>query len=284
MSSRGSREGEKDTFGNLANQKKNQNIELPPKETTLKNKEDPDLKPTNHLQWILGLNLFVCFGMNYIFDFPQALEDPLIRGMNIDTFKISLLYSLYSLPNIILSPVVGLVISKIGCHLSGIFYNSLVFIGSILVFVGIQQNMYWWVCSGRILAGIGGEGAIILQLTINELWFYGQFLSTSVAWCDVFALFAELLGNIMHPELLVMYRRMTAPAFVMGLAALFSVIVSIAYYILHVKYEHRLETDHHEEETVMSSHNTTSSVMGQTDEVEVTNSRIARAANQLGKS
>ena len=100
--------------------------------------------------------------MNYIFDFPQALEDPLIRGMNIDTFKISLLYSLYSLPNILLSPVVGLVISKIGCHLSGIFYNSLVVIGQTLVFVGMYNRSYYTMLAGRLVSGAGGEALKIV--------------------------------------------------------------------------------------------------------------------------
>ena len=96
----------------------------------------------------------------------------------------------------------------------------------------------------------------------------------------MFALFAELIGNIMHPELLVMYRRMTVPAFAMALAGLFSVITTIIYYVLHVKYEHRIESGHAEDDdSELSSHNTTSSVIDRTDEVEVTNSRIARAAN-----
>ena len=161
MSSRGSREGEKDTFGNLANQKKNQNIELPPKETTLKNKEDPDLKPTNHLQWILGLNLFVCFGMNYIIDFPQAIEDALIRVYRVDTVKIGLLYSVQALPNIFLSPFVGIIINRLGVHVSGVIYNSLIFFGSIICYLGATRTDFMLMCIGRALCGVGGEGMLI---------------------------------------------------------------------------------------------------------------------------
>jgi len=48
-------------------------------EATESSKAKP--KGKTYLYAILTLNLFMCFGMNYVFDFPQALADPLIESI-----------------------------------------------------------------------------------------------------------------------------------------------------------------------------------------------------------
>ena len=58
-----------------------------------------------HLQMVLLLNVFTCFGLNYTFDFPQAISDMLINDMHMNTLDISLLYSICFFPNLLLSPL-----------------------------------------------------------------------------------------------------------------------------------------------------------------------------------
>lgn len=228
------------------------------------------LKGKTYLYAILTLNLFMCFGMNYVFDFPQALADPLIRSLRIDTFQIGLLYSVYSLPNIFLTPVVGVIIGKLGIHSSAVLYTFLLFVGQLGINVGIQYRNFVLVLIGRAVVGAGGEGISIVQLTINELWFFGHFLSASVAWCEIFGIFAEFLGNTLHPELFVATRGLSTPFFAMGLFSAFSCVIGVIYYFQHQIHEGDIQAhdddsdDDNVSETVISG--STSSVINRTEE------------------
>ena len=161
--------------------------------------------------------------------------------MEINTFKISWLYAIYSLPNMIMSPVTGYIIEVIGCNNSAAVYTGLTFLGQIIVYLGFYTNSYYLMLFGRGVYGIGGEGLTILQLTINELWFYGSFLSMSVAWCDVVAVFAILAGNFLNPELLAITRNLSWSFFVMGLMCFISAVAGCAYYYYHNRYIHTIK-------------------------------------------
>lgn len=197
---------------------------------------------------ILGICVMLCFGQNYVFDFPQALEGALILDLEIKTIKISFLYAIYSLPNMIMSPITGYVIEIIGCNYSAVVYTGLTFFGQIIIYYGMYIGNYWWVLFGRGLYGIGGEGLTILQLTINELWFYGNFLSMSVAWCDIIAVFAILAGNFLSPELFTKTRNLSVSFFVMALMCFLSAICGILYFFYHNKYINRIDFVDNEEE------------------------------------
>ena len=80
---------------------------------------------------------------------------------------------------------------------------------------------------------------LIIQLTINELWFFGHFLTTSVAWCENFDTLAVYLGNILHSEFLISSRSLNLPFFWMALLSYFSCLATVYYYYYHVKYEHK---------------------------------------------
>ena len=220
-------------------------IKLAKEATMGKDKPSPENQTPEtsqrYLIAILLLNLMVCFGMNYVYDAPQALEDPLIRGLKIDTLKISMMYAIYSLPNIFLTPFVGIFIARLGCHNAIVAYSTLVFMGSCVVYVGINHNTFWLILVGRAICGIGGEGIRIIQLTINELWFFGHFLSASVAWCEIFENVADSMGNILHTEILITFRTLNAPFFAMSLMCFFSAGLSIVYYFQHLAHEDKIK-------------------------------------------
>ena len=201
-------------------------------------------KKTNHLLLLLALNLFIPFGQNYVFDFPQALAEPMMTSLRIDTDKISWLYTMYSLPNMIFSPITGYIIELIGCNNSAVVYTAITFIGQAIIYYGVVYQSYWYVFVGRGLYGIGGEGLTILQLTINELWFYGNFLSASVAWCDIFAIMGLLGGNFFNPQLFTAYRSLHMCFFVSCMICFFSFSISFVYYFVHNKYVHLVTHEH----------------------------------------
>jgi len=190
---------------------------------------------------ILFLNLFLPFGQCYVYDFPQALEGALITRLKASTIKVSFLYAIYSLPNLIFSPIVGYVIEVIGCSNSAIVFTALTYLGQCIIYYGVITGNYWFVFAGRGLFGVGGEGLVILQLTINELWFYGNFLSISVAWCEIVGILGVMLGNYFNPLVLVHTRSISLCFFISALTCFFSTIVGLIYYIYHKKFIRRLD-------------------------------------------
>ena len=198
--------------------------------------EGSEISSKRYLLIVLLLNVFICFGQNYVFDFPQAMEGALIPWLKVETVQISLLYSIYSLPNIIFSPVTGYVIEKLGCNKSAVLYTALVFFGQLIIYYGIENRSYFYVILGRGIYGIGGEGLTILQLTINELWFYGNFLSMSVAWCDMVAVGGLFAGNYLNPELFTHTRTLKLTFFICSFLCFLSFLAGAGYYFVHNKY------------------------------------------------
>lgn len=197
----------------------------------------------SYMVLILILNLFVCFGMRYTYDFPQALEDPLIRKLNIDTFKVEYLYSLYALPNLLMAPVSGYFIEKLNMPLSGMILAVLTAIGHGLCLHAVASNNFAWALVGRGVFGVGGEGLGILQATINEYWFSGVLLSVSNALCQFMNNLSDMTGNFMTPLIYESYRTITLPLFIGGCVCIFSCLITIGYYWAHIKFD-RFHKEH----------------------------------------
>lgn len=63
---------------------------------------------------MLVLACFLLFGSYYCYDNPQALRSSINRKFGIDSTDFSLLYTVYSLPNIVLPFFGGIFIDRIG--------------------------------------------------------------------------------------------------------------------------------------------------------------------------
>lgn len=207
-----------------------------------------DRKSQNYLLVVLGVNLLVCFGINYVFDFPQALEDPLLRLFRIDTVKLELLYSMYAIPNVLLCPFSGYLIEKIGSQKAGLVFAFLVLVGQILCINGIRTERFDWMIAGRGIYGVGAEGMLILQATINEFWFSGRFLSVSNALCQLVNNFALLSGNFATPIVFENSRSLEKPLYIGGVVCLVSLVVSLTYYFLYKAYSPRRKEEQKEDD------------------------------------
>lgn len=195
----------------------------------------------SYLYGVMILNLLICTGHCFVFDVPQALEESLLRSLKIDTIKVSMLYSIYSLPNLIFSPITGYLIEKAGCNNSAVLYTTIIFIGQSIIYYGIYIENYWFVLAGRGVFGIGAEGITILNLTINELWFYGSYLSVGVALSEIFGILCVMLGNFFNPFLFSQTRNLPFVFFVCAVVCFFSFISAVFYYRHHNKYISKLE-------------------------------------------
>lgn len=68
-------------------------------------------------------------GNYYCFDIPGTIKTPIIKTCDIDPVQSSLLYTVYSYPNIILPALGGFFLDKIGMRIGILLFTAIVTIG-----------------------------------------------------------------------------------------------------------------------------------------------------------
>lgn len=129
-------------------------------------------------RWItLLLSCLVYFGSYYCFDIPGELEISIEEEFKINTVTFSWLYSIYSLPNMVLPVIDGIIIAKYGIEKSILWSTALQFFGQSLVAFGGYSKSIFIMILGRGIYGIGSEFYYIAGPTIISNWFYDQEIS-----------------------------------------------------------------------------------------------------------
>lgn len=95
--------------------------------------------------------------------------------MGITLTDFSVLYSVYSWPNVILAFFGGMIGDRFGLRLSAFVFSLFVFLGTVVVAVGPQfvggYNGWIVMVVGRVLLGIGGESLNVIQTAMSAAWF-----------------------------------------------------------------------------------------------------------------
>lgn len=150
------------------------------------------------VRWlILILTCFFVISRYYNFDVPQGIQKALQEDLNLSSLQYNLLYTVYSVPNIVWPLFAGAAIDKIGCRLSVLIFGSFVLLGQSLFAVGCFIGNFPLLLAGRVVLGIGGEAIVTIKIPIIARWFrpHQQGLATGT----VFA--ACRLGSIIQGSL-----------------------------------------------------------------------------------
>lgn len=202
----------------------------------MEDKKQPGPRPAMP-RWVMisviAVNFTVNFTDYFVADFPQALEQALIRLLHIDTIDIGLLYSVSFMPNLICSPLMGYFIEIAGLQISMMVFTVVLYFGQLLITIGIFRQEFWWIVIGRGIYGIGGEGICILQPTLNEYWFSGRMLSISNGLSETSDFAALMLGNYFVPKIFLSTRSIRQVFVFMNLLAGANILICIWYYYLH---------------------------------------------------
>ena len=120
--------------------------------------------------------MFTCLcicGNNFVFDFPAELERDIIKEFDLNTTVYSLLYSVYSFPNMILPLFSGLIIIQIGKGNALMFFMFLCVFGNAIMILGPFFHYYPFMVIGRGIFGMGCETCFIIQTIFVTDWFIG---------------------------------------------------------------------------------------------------------------
>lgn len=131
-----------------------------------------------HRYLILIIMCFLSFGSYFCYDNPAALQDTMIKALDISESTFMGFYSWYSWPNVILCFFGGFLIDRVfGVRMGAIIFSLFVTAGQVLFAAGALVNHVWLMDVGRFVFGIGGESLCVAQNTYAVKWFQGKELN-----------------------------------------------------------------------------------------------------------
>ena len=135
------------------------------------------MRKTN-ARWCM-LIMACCFmiGSCFCYDNPGPLETQLEKDFNVDSTTYSLLYTVYSLPNMVLPIFGGLFLDRIGIRSGLLLFTFILTLGQFVFMMGGYQHNYNVMITGRVIFGMGGECMGVAQSSIISVWFKGKELA-----------------------------------------------------------------------------------------------------------
>jgi MFS family permease len=156
-------------------------------------------------RWLILL--FTCImmiGNYYSYDIPAALNTQLDEYFGkTEDFEIyfSLLYTLYSIPNIILPFFGGYFVDRLGVRLCLLVFACAITIGQIIFAFGVSIKSWPVMFLGRIVFGFGGESLGVGNSALLSQWFMGKELAFAFGLNLSIARLGSVFNNLLSPAL-----------------------------------------------------------------------------------
>lgn len=114
---------------------------------------------------VVLLASFMYFGSYYVYDTPAVLATELTsvscnQLYGIDSLEFNLLYSVYSMPNVILPFAGGYFIDKLGIRGCSLLFSVLVCLGQAVFAISAMLVNFPMALAGRFIFGLGAENLI----------------------------------------------------------------------------------------------------------------------------
>ena len=133
----------------------------------------PDPPPL--FRWLVLIVISLAmFGNYYIYDSISPLADVLVSQLGFSDSNIGLLQAIYSIPNIIMVLIGGIIIDRIGTKKSILIFAVLCLIGAGVTAASGEVEL---IAAGRLTFGLGAGSLIVSGTTSLARWFKGKELS-----------------------------------------------------------------------------------------------------------
>jgi MFS family permease len=202
-------------------------------DTVIKNTREP----SSFYRWIVLVFISLAmFGVYYIYDSMSPLADLLKSQLKFTDQNIGLLNAIYSIPNIFMVLVGGIIIDRIGTRRASLLFALLCLLGSFLTFLKPDLTV---MASGRLIFGLGAESLIVAITTVIAKWFKGKELSFAFGLNLTIARlgsFAALNSPTLAKSLFVSWQK---PLFISFIAGIITVLSILIYLFLETNAEKR---------------------------------------------
>jgi len=138
--------------------------------------------------WILAFTSVALFGNYYVYDSIAPVADLLQRQLGLSATQIGTLNAIYSLPNIFMVLVGGILVDRFGAARVTFWTALICVLGAVLTAIGGQFAV---MALGRLLFGLGAETMIVATLAALGQWFAGK----SVAFAMALSISVARLGS-----------------------------------------------------------------------------------------
>ena len=140
----------------------------------------------------------------YCYDIPaalhQQLDDFMGKPSNFESY-FSLLYTLYSVPNIVLPFFGGYFVDKWGVRTTLFVFSAFLCSGQIIFSFGVSLKSWPIMFVGRVIYGLGGESLGVANSAVLSLWFQGKELAFAFGLNLSVARLGSVLNNLISPLL-----------------------------------------------------------------------------------
>jgi MFS family permease len=141
-------------------------------QTTVANEAAPP--PPGGLRWaVLFFVSIAMFGNYYVYDAIAPLADVLKDQLGFSDTNIGTLNAIYSLPNIIMVLIGGIIIDRIGTRKSTVLFAIICLAGAAIT---AASGEFYIMATGRLVFGLGSESLIVAVTTALARWFRGREL------------------------------------------------------------------------------------------------------------
>jgi len=133
-------------------------------------------EPGKYYRWLILIFVSLAmFGNYYIYDSISPLADVLSKQLNFTDSDIGLLVGIYSVPNIFMVLIGGIIIDRYGTRVSTFVFTALCLLGAVIT--AFSGGELFWMAVGRLVFGLGAESMIVGITTVLGRWFKGKELS-----------------------------------------------------------------------------------------------------------
>jgi MFS family permease len=130
--------------------------------------------PPAGARWtVLVLVNVVLFGNYYVYNAIGPLAESLQRLLGFTDIQIGTLNAIYSVPNIFMVLIGGIIIDRIGTRRATLAFTVICLVGAA---VTAATSSFPVMAAGRLLFGLGAESMIVAITTVLGQWFVGRQL------------------------------------------------------------------------------------------------------------
>lgn len=192
-------------------------------------------EPSFAFRWsVLIFVSLAMFGNYYVYDSISPLADLLAGQLGFSDSNIGTLNAIYSVPNIFMVLIGGIIIDRIGTRKSALLFSVLCMAGAVITALSPK---FWLMATGRLIFGLGAESLIVAVTTVLARWFKGKELSFAFGLNLTIARLGTFSALNSPTWARGYYSDWQGPLLIGVVAAIVSVISVIIYIFLDLKAE-----------------------------------------------
>ncbi len=195
--------------------------------------------PSRFYRWmVLVFVSLAMFGNYYVYDCIGPVADLLSKQLGFSDSNIGLLQAIYSIPNVFMVLIGGVIVDRIGTRKAIFLFGVLCLLGAALT---VASPALAVMASGRLVFGLGAESLIVAVTTAVAKWFRGKELSFAFGMNLMLARAGSLLAQYSPTWAQSAYSNWRNPLLIaLGFGTL-CVVGAVLYWIFEVRAEHRYE-------------------------------------------